>query len=129
MHRLIAAAALACAGCVTAPAVSPSFKLRPETQPECAALCEQMGMRLGAVVLIHNSAGCVCEPREATARPAEEAAPRARPAGGAATAGGALVFALERAEEERRRDEADRQRRDDEDRRRRDDEDRRRRND
>jgi len=86
--------------------VDPAVKLRPETRPECASLCEQIGMRLGAVVLIRNAAGCVCQPAEPA--PAAPAAPPAAPtaggptrqAGAAAVSGGAYLIALE--EEERR---------------------------
>ncbi len=55
-------------------------------------------MRLGAVVLIQNAAGCVCQPREEP--PASPSAPAGEPraaldVGGAAVAGGALVIALQ----------------------------------
>jgi hypothetical protein len=86
------------AGCVTAPAIGSGVRLRPETRPECAANCEELGMRLGAVVLIQNSAGCVCQPREELA---PRSAPRADLEGGAgAIAGGALVIALEQARQQ-----------------------------
>ncbi len=85
------------AGCVTMPAVDPAVRVRPETGPECVSYCGQLGMRLGAVVLIRNAAGCVCQPRD-DAAPASSA-PRAE-AGGSAVAGGAYVVALE--EEARR---------------------------
>lgn len=74
-------------GCATtAPAVSKYVKLRPETRSECAARCEEMGMRLGAVVLIQDSAGCVCEPQDSSSSAA----------GAAAVAGGAAVLSAER---------------------------------
>ncbi|BDG01881.1 hypothetical protein [Anaeromyxobacter oryzae] len=105
--RLVAAVvALLAAGCATSPAVDPSVRLRPETRPECAAHCEQLGMRLGAVVLIKNAAGCVCQPREAPPAQGTAAPPASEPraeveGGGAAVTGGALVIALE--EEARQR--------------------------
>jgi len=89
----VAAVAFALAGCVTAPAVDPAFKLRPETRTECVTHCKALGMRLGAVVLVRNSAGCVCEEPEAQ--------PAASTGGGAAANAGAYLVALE--EEERRR--------------------------
>lgn len=92
MRVAVAVSLLALAGCVTAPAVDPNYKLRPQTRSECAAHCEQLGMQLGAVVLIRNSAGCVCEPRGA---PAPQSAVQPGPGGGSAVAGGALVLALE----------------------------------
>ncbi len=97
------------AGCATtAPAVSSYVKVRPDTRAECAARCQEIGMRLGAVVLILNSEGCVCEP--------ESSASGAR--GAAAVAGAVVVRAQQEAqaqeqarreEEERRRREADEQ--------------------
>jgi hypothetical protein len=91
------------AGCVptTSPAVRPDMTLRPETRPECVARCREMGMRLGAVVLIRDSAGCVCEPDSASS---------ARGAAAVAS-GAALVMAEEEAAAQARRDEEERQRR------------------
>jgi hypothetical protein len=83
---VLAAALLALAGCVTAPAVDPSFKLRPETRSECVTHCQTLGMRLGAVVLVRNSAGCVCEEIRSEPRAA---------GGGAAVSAGAYLVALE----------------------------------
>ncbi len=31
---------------------------------ECKSICTDLDMKLGAVVVIMNSAGCVCEPRD-----------------------------------------------------------------
>lgn len=76
--------ALGCA--TTAPAVSKYVKLRPETRSECAARCGEMGMRLGAVVLIQDAAGCVCEPQDASSSAA----------GAAAVAGGTAVLGAQR---------------------------------
>jgi hypothetical protein len=104
-------AALAAVGCGTTPAVGTFVQLRPETATECTANCERLGMRLGAVVLIRNSAGCVCEPRQASpeirgAAPQEPGAPRATVTGGAGAAVGSVVIVAseeEAAEEQRRR--------------------------
>lgn len=96
------------AGCATAPAVSSYVKVRPDTRAECAARCQEIGMRLGAVVLILNSEGCVCEPES----------PTSGARGAAAVAGAVVVRAQQEAqaqeqarreEEERRRREADEQ--------------------
>jgi len=117
---------LALAACQTMPAVDTGYTLRPDTRPECARRCDELGMRLSAIVLIRNSAGCVCEARGAA--PEATGAPRAALSGGSAVAaGGALVVAREEeaaAEERRRREDA--RRRDEEARRRREDEARRR---
>jgi hypothetical protein len=74
-------APLALAGCVTTPAVSAGLKVDPDTRPACAANCETMGLRLAAVVLVRNSAGCVCAVPEGKAGARGEAAALAVAAG------------------------------------------------
>ena len=100
----LATAALAAAalGCVTLPAVDPGVHVRPETRPECVSACNQLGMDLGAVVLIRNAAGCVCQERAGQA-------PMATTPGATAVAGGAYLVALE--EQKRREEEEEAQRR------------------
>jgi hypothetical protein len=88
----MAAAASLCACVTTAPAVDPAFRLDPESRPECEAHCGQLGMRLGAIVIMGSATGCVCEPKEA-ATPGSRAA-----AGGAAF----RVAQLMKQEQERR---------------------------
>jgi hypothetical protein len=89
------------AGCVTLPAVSPAVAVRPETVPECVANCQVLGARLGAIVLIRNSAGCVCVPADPVpASPASATPPAAAPRaavepGASAIVGGAYIVALE----------------------------------
>ena len=90
---------------------TPTYKsavFTKETTGECVTDCKTIGMRLSAVVIIHNSAGCVCEPAEAK--------PAASRSGGAAAAGGAVLAAAEEEEQEEqrqrtRRQEEDRERR------------------
>ena len=65
-------------GCTTARPVGTARSLPKDTPQVCAQHCDSIGMRLAAVVIIANSEGCVCEPKDAT-----PAAPRA----GAAAAG------------------------------------------
>ncbi|NRD61329.1 hypothetical protein HRD49_06155 [Corallococcus exiguus] len=72
------------AGCATARATS--FALPMERATECRQLCEQIDMKLSAVVIIMNSAGCVCEPK-----PAEGT--NAALTGAAAASGGAIIQA------------------------------------
>jgi len=73
----------ALSGCsAMTPPVNSYVKLDPQVASSCQALCSQLGMRLGAVVLVQNSAGCVCEP--------EGSAPSSR-AGAAAVANAALI--------------------------------------
>jgi hypothetical protein len=76
------------AACVTAPAVGAGIKVDPNTRPSCAALCEGMGLRLEAVVLVRNSSGCVCVVPEASPGTTPRAALRA---GGIAVASGTLI--------------------------------------
>ncbi|RKH58328.1 hypothetical protein D7V93_16885 [Corallococcus llansteffanensis] len=85
--------------CTTAKATA--FALPMERATECRSLCEQIDMKLGAVVIIMNSAGCVCEPKSA-----EGMSPAV--SGAAAAAGGALIQANAEvnAEESRRREAA-----------------------
>lgn len=84
----------AAAGCVTQQATS--LALPRERRTECEANCAKLDLRLTAVVIVRNSAGCVCEPAEL---------PRASAttAGAATVAGAAAIVADEEAEEERQR--------------------------
>lgn len=91
----LAAALAACASSTTVPAVFPSHRLQPESRAECEGHCGQLGMRLGAVVIIHSSIGCVCEPTQATMVPA--------PVSGTGVASGAAVHAMLAAAEQQRR--------------------------
>jgi hypothetical protein len=61
-----------------------------------------MDMRLGAVVMIQNSAGCVCELREGSGSPR---------AGAAGVLSGALLASQAGAEEQTAREEEERKRR------------------
>lgn len=72
----IAVASLCACSTTTVPAFSPSYRFRPESRPECEAHCSQLGMRLGAIVIMGTATGCVCEPKEA-------ATPESRAAAGA----------------------------------------------
>jgi hypothetical protein len=89
------------AGCATMPAVAPAVRVRPETVPECVANCQVLGARLGAIVLIRNSAGCVCVPGEqvppstGSAAPTSGAPRAAVEPGASAVVGGAYIVALE----------------------------------
>ncbi|RKH85134.1 hypothetical protein D7Y21_23415 [Corallococcus sp. AB045] len=78
------------AACSTARATS--FSLPMERATECRQLCEQIDMRMSAVVIIMNSAGCVCEPK-----PAEGT--NAALTGAAAASGGAIIRAAAAAQQ------------------------------
>jgi hypothetical protein len=67
-------------GCVTQAAAHGTVP--KERATECVAHCDELGMKLAAVVIIRNSAGCVCEPKDAQARATSSVA---------AAAGGALI--------------------------------------
>jgi hypothetical protein len=109
------------AGCVrtTRPPVARLLTVPPDTAQECGNICQGIGLQLSAVVVVANSAGCVCEvqPRASSAVPGGASA---------ASAGAVIVVEAERASDERlrkqRQDEEERlrkQRQDDEERRRR----------
>lgn len=51
-------------GCATYRATE--LSLPKERATECAANCESLDMKLTAVVVIRNSVGCVCEPKDAS---------------------------------------------------------------
>jgi hypothetical protein len=86
----ILALALAASGCVTSSATYGA--VRKELATECVENCEALGMHLSAVVIISNSAGCVCEPTAPGGEP-----PRA---GAAAAAGGAAIAAARASEQQ-----------------------------
>jgi len=88
MRRNLVFVPLLLSACATAPAVSPGYQLDPSTRPSCEANCTQMGLRLAAVVLVRNSAGCVCAVPEA--RPGVGLGGQAA-AGTVAVAGGVLI--------------------------------------
>ncbi|HQR29635.1 MAG TPA: hypothetical protein PLL32_04430 [Anaeromyxobacteraceae bacterium] len=88
IHARIVPALLLLSACATAPAVSSGYKLDPDTRPACEANCSKMGLKLAAVVLVRNSAGCVCAVPESKAG-AALGTPAS--AGTVAVAGGVLV--------------------------------------
>jgi hypothetical protein len=76
---------LSLAGCVTDKATY--HRLPPERASECVAHCDVLGMKLSAVVIIKNAAGCVCQPKDAPQADATQAAVQ----GAAVAAGGAVI--------------------------------------
>jgi hypothetical protein len=95
---------LSLAGCKTAPPVSPSMNLPPDTAAVCSSHCNALGMDLGAVVIVRDSAGCVCQPRKS---------PPSADGGSAAVMGGvvAVMDAEEADEQSRQRSDQARQQR------------------
>jgi hypothetical protein len=86
---LVLALSLAAAACVTPP-LSPGLDVSKQDAGSCTSVCDRLGMRLGAVVVVVNSVGCVCEPQGAAG-----AAPTAR--GGAAASAAAVIVATRNA--------------------------------
>jgi hypothetical protein len=83
------------AGCATAPATTVS--LPKKRADECRKHCKTLDMELGAVVIVMNSAGCVCEPKRP---PAANAQPNQR-GNAAAVAGGAAIKATIEAQKQK----------------------------
>ena len=79
------------AACTVRQAVNSGVAIPRERRTECEANCGSLGMRLGSVVLIMDSVGCVCVPADAPPSTADSAS---------AVSGGALIAVT--AEEEAR---------------------------
>ncbi|SEM63594.1 hypothetical protein SAMN05444354_12022 [Stigmatella aurantiaca] len=82
MKTLLPLLCLLATGCTTHRATN--LSLPKERATECAANCESLDMKLSAMVVISNSVGCVCEPKDAS--PQTETRRTA-----AATASGAIL--------------------------------------
>jgi hypothetical protein len=85
MKKLVLLALLVTTGCVTSSAVPLGSRLDKNSANECRAHCDALEMSLDAVVVILNSTGCVCTPRD---RPAAAAG------GPSAAAGAAAIQAI-----------------------------------
>ena len=98
--KVMALFLLSLVGCKTqtmGPVNSDNTEVPRVQKNTCMNLCSNIDMQLGAMVIISNRAGCVCEVKPGTARKG----------GSASTAAGAAVALLEE-DEERRRQEAKR---------------------
>ncbi|WP_342381378.1 hypothetical protein NVS55_17160 [Myxococcus stipitatus] len=84
-------ASLTLSGCVVAPAAN--LAVPKERVSECKTICTDIGMELGSVVIIRNSAGCVCQMPGATQ--AQQSA--------SAVAGGVTVIEAEEAANQQNR--------------------------
>jgi hypothetical protein len=62
-----------------------SFSVTHERATECERICYDLGMRLSAMVVMMNSAGCVCEPLQQRAA--------GQTGGASAAAGGSTIAA------------------------------------
>jgi hypothetical protein len=99
----VIAAAMMLAACVAPVTPAVAGPVQTERGQECRAACAGLGMQLTSVVLIMNSAGCVCQ--------VNDPPPRADGGGAAAAMGGAAIAAVVA---KQREDEAARQRQQDE---------------
>ena len=79
-------------GCFNAP-TSGLVSVPKDTATTCRTHCSQLGLRMSAVVIILNSAGCVCEPGQVSGRSRT----------GAAAVAGAAVIRRQQEEQEQRR--------------------------
>ncbi len=87
--RLLWPAALAAATCSCAAALPlQNTHLSNESKQACPLICQQLDMELGAVVVIHDSVGCVCQPAHR---------PGVAVTGGATAAGGSAIVVMEQA--------------------------------
>ncbi|HLL23141.1 MAG TPA: hypothetical protein VK427_13465 [Kofleriaceae bacterium] len=107
MHKttslLAGAAWLALTGCYQPIESATTLEVPRERANECVAVCHQLGMRMTAMVVITDRAGCVCEPEPAHV-PSSPGAPSAAAGtapGGAVSA--AAAAAAEAVDDARRR--------------------------
>ncbi|GHG92475.1 hypothetical protein [Comamonas sp. JC664] len=99
-HLLLSFVALAVSGCTVArPA---TVDVPKERASQCRSICSDLDMRLGAVVVIMNSAGCVCEPRD------EESTSKPPSSSSAAIGGAAIHAAIELSQREQTRQQSQR---------------------
>ena len=86
MLRRLSALALLAAGCATVSPVGSLVSVEKDTAQQCERHCQSLELVLSAVVIIHNSTGCVCEPATAGRRIGRQ---------GAAVGGAAAVQVIE----------------------------------
>ncbi|MBN8229460.1 hypothetical protein JYK02_18270 [Corallococcus macrosporus] len=91
MPRLLALSLVVPLSACLTTASPTQLPLPKERAQECGQLCEQIGMKLSAVVIIMNSSGCVCEPKP-------EAGTNAAVSGTAAASGAVIQAAANAAQ-------------------------------
>jgi hypothetical protein len=89
MKPILALSLFLLGGCMTAQATG--LPVPRQRADECRANCASLDMELSAMVIIMNSAGCVCQPRGAVTRLSGPAA---------AAAGGAAIAALQQQQQQ-----------------------------
>jgi hypothetical protein len=63
MKRIVLVLAL-CAACTTSLPVSGVYSVAKDAGSQCVRHCESLDLRFAALVIIANSTGCICEPRD-----------------------------------------------------------------
>src|SRR3954463_16636228 len=53
-----------CAGCMTSLPVSGVYSVGKDAASQCVRHCESLDLRFAALVIMANSTGCICEPRD-----------------------------------------------------------------
>jgi hypothetical protein len=76
-------------GCATTVGTTGFFTVPEDAATTCEKHCRNIGLNLGAVAIMANNVGCICEKADATAE------------GGASTAAGMVTLMIQ--EEERQR--------------------------
>lgn len=65
MKRIgIAFGLCACWGCTTSLPVSGVYSVGKDAASQCVKHCESLDLRFAALVIMANSTGCICEPRD-----------------------------------------------------------------
>ena len=63
MKRIVLALGL-CAACTTSLPVSGVYSVGKDAASQCVRHCESLDLRFAALVIMANSTGCICEPRD-----------------------------------------------------------------
>ena len=87
---------LALVACQPAPVGVRNLSVAPDSAPQCASLCQQVGMSLDSLVIMADNVGCVCRAVPPAAPPGAMPAPAQAATTGAASAGGMAAILLQR---------------------------------
>lgn len=63
MKRIFLALFL-CTGCMTSLPVSGVYSVGKDAATQCVQHCEGLSLRFAALVIMANSTGCICEPKD-----------------------------------------------------------------
>ena len=92
------------AACQPAPVGVRNLSVAPDSAPQCASLCQQVGMSLDSLVIMADNVGCVCElPSAPPPSPAKTGQLGTPPAGMATIAAQQAAAAMLQQEQQRRR--------------------------